>query len=88
MPFPFDFCELAGPAFHNVHFNMRGFQPCEQCPFDSDDDGQVGAFALANLLGAWGACDGDACLCVDANADGHVDAFDLANLLGVWGPCQ
>ena len=71
-----------------MHFNMRGFQPCEQCPFDSDGDGQVGAFDLANLLGAWGACDGDECLCVDADADGQVDAFDLANLLGVWGPCQ
>ena len=67
---------------------MRGFQPCEQCPFDSDDDGQVGASDLANLLGAWGECAGDECLCVDANADGQVDAFDLANLLGAWGPCQ
>lgn len=88
VPFPADFCQGVGPAFHNMHFNMRGFQPCEQCPFDVDDDGQVGAFDLANLLGAWGECAGDACLCVDANADGQVDAFDLANLLGSWGPCQ
>ncbi|MCH8881300.1 MAG: hypothetical protein IID34_15645 [Planctomycetes bacterium] len=87
-PFPFDFCESAGPEFQAMHFNMRGFQPCEQCPFDSNDDGQVGPFDLANLLGAWGECAGDECLCVDADADGQVDAFDLANLLGVWGPCQ
>lgn len=88
VPFPADLCGPWGPAFQAMHFNMRGFQPCEQCPFDSDDDGQVGASDLANLLGAWGECAGDECLCVDANADGQVDAFDLANLLGAWGPCE
>lgn len=88
VPFPVDSCETAGDTFRNMHFNIRGFQPCEKCPFDSDDDGQVGASDLGNLLGAWGECAGDECLCVDADADGHVDAFDLANLLGAWGPCQ
>ena len=88
VPLPVDFCAALGPEFQAMHFSMRGFQPCEQCPFDVNDDGQVGAFDLANLLGAWGECAGDECLCVDADADGQVDAFDLANLLGVWGPCQ
>lgn len=88
VPFPVDFCAPLGPEFQAMHFNMHGFQPCEQCPFDSNDDGEVGAFDLANLLGAWGECAGEQCLCVDTDADGQVDAFDLANLLGTWGPCS
>jgi hypothetical protein len=86
-PFPVDFCASGSEVFRNVHFNIRGFQPCEQCPFDSNYDAQVDASDLANLLGAWGECIEDECLCVDANADGQVDAVDLANLLGAWGPC-
>ena len=56
------------------------------CPSDFDDDGAVGAFDLAFLLGAWGPCP-KACP-ADLNNDGAVGAFDLAQLLGHWGPCQ
>ena len=61
-----------------------GTDQCDSCPWDMDDDGSVGAFDLAQLLGAWGT---NPCGPPDFNRDGDVDAFDLANLLGHWGPC-
>jgi len=54
------------------------------CPADFNNDGDVGAFDLAQLLGAWGQNKGHP---ADFNQDGQVDAFDLAMLLGSWGPC-
>ncbi len=54
-------------------------------PADLDQDGQVGAFDLALLLGSWGPCL-DECDCpADFDGDGTVGAFDLATLLGSWG---
>jgi hypothetical protein len=41
----------------------------------------VDAADLAQLLAAWGECDGCA---EDLNGDGAVDAADLAVLLGAW----
>jgi len=59
---------------------------CGDCPTDVDGDGDVNAFDLANLLGAWGpVTPGSACL--DADDSGFIEAFDLAVLLGAWGPC-
>ncbi len=59
---------------------------CGDCPTDVDGDGDVNAFDLANLLGAWGpVTPGSACL--DADENGFIEAFDLAVLLGAWGPC-
>ena len=59
---------------------------CGDCPTDVDGDGDVNAFDLANLLGAWGpVTPGSACL--DADDSGFIEAFDLAVLLGSWGPC-
>ncbi|MCH8851067.1 MAG: hypothetical protein IID41_00280 [Planctomycetes bacterium] len=49
-----------------------------------DGDGQVEAFDLAMLLGAWGPCEG---CTTDFNGDGVVDAADLAQVLGAWGMC-
>ena len=55
------------------------------CLGDLDSSGEVGAFDLAVLLGAWGPCENCP---ADLNGDGLVGAFDLALLLGAWGPCQ
>lgn len=62
-------------------------------PADLDADGDVDAFDLAQLLGAWGACpepctEGvSTCECrADFDNDCAVSAFDLATLLGSWGP--
>ncbi|MCZ6654104.1 MAG: endonuclease, partial [Planctomycetota bacterium] len=54
------------------------------CPQDLDGDGQVEAFDLAIVLGAWGPCEGCP---TDFNGDGVVNAFDLAQVLGAWGEC-
>ncbi|MCH8967880.1 MAG: choice-of-anchor D domain-containing protein [Planctomycetes bacterium] len=55
-------------------------------PADLDQNGQVGAFDLALLLGSWGPCL-DECDCpADLDGNGMVGAFDLAILLGSWGP--
>ncbi len=52
---------------------------------DLNDDGEVGAFDLALLLGNWGPCaDLDDCP-ADLNGDGTVGPADLAILLGNWG---
>ncbi len=64
------------------------------CFADFDHDGQVGAFDLAVLLGAWGPCP-DPCVpeepsdtCpADLDQYCNVGPFDLALLLGAWGPC-
>ncbi len=62
-------------------------------PADFDKDCDVGAFNLAQLLGAWGPCPkpcepGDPGGTCPADLDGDCDvgAFDLALLLGSWGP--
>ncbi|MCH8853148.1 MAG: hypothetical protein IID41_10925, partial [Planctomycetes bacterium] len=57
------------------------------CPADLNDDGVVGAFDLAFLLGAWGPCPAEGLCCADQGKDGQVGPLDLANLLGAWGPC-
>ncbi len=54
------------------------------CPADFDDDGAVGPFDLAFLLGHWGPNPGHP---ADLDADGTVGPPDLAILLGDWGPC-
>ena len=64
------------------------------CPADSDNDCDVGAADLAELLAAWGLCPGfcepgdpaDTCL-ADFDGDCDVDAADLAELLSAWGAC-
>ncbi len=49
---------------------------------DLNCDGQVGAGDLAQLLAAWGPCDGCS---QDLDGDGNVGASDLAILLAAWG---
>ena len=87
-----------------IHANISGngsntyaFQVFEasSCPADLDGNGNVGAFDLALLLGAWGPCaepcePGDPSTTCAADLDGNcqIEAFDLALLLGTWGPCS
>ena len=52
----------------------------------SDGSGDMEAFDLAILLGAWGPVTPDS-VCLDAGDDGIIGAFDLAVVLGAWGPC-
>ena len=54
------------------------------CPWDLDDDGAVGPFDLAFLLGFWGPNPDHP---ADLDSDGEVGPFDLALLLGNWGSC-
>ncbi|MCH8963377.1 MAG: hypothetical protein IIB58_00330 [Planctomycetes bacterium] len=54
------------------------------CLADLDQNGTVGPFDLALLLGSWGPNPGNP---ADFNGDGTIDAADLANLLASWGPC-
>ncbi len=63
--------------------SIFGFGP-PPCPADLDGDGNVGAFDLAILLGAWGP---DPQGVVDLDGDGNVGASDYAIVLGSWGPC-
>ena len=55
------------------------------CPADFDDNGAVGPFDLAILLGNWGPNPNHP---ADLDADGTVGPADLALLLGNWGPCE
>lgn len=52
------------------------------CAADLDGSGVVNGLDLANLLGAWGRCEG-----CDADLDGSgvVNGIDLAMLLSAWG---
>ncbi|MCZ6651765.1 MAG: hypothetical protein O7D91_01915 [Planctomycetota bacterium] len=60
----------------------------QPCPADLDDDGQINAADLAQLLGSWGQCDDCYDCPADFNDDCAVNAADLAVLLGSWGPCS
>ncbi len=55
-----------------------------RCPADIDDNGNVGPFDLALLLGNWGPNPGHP---ADIDGNGDVGPFDMALLLGHWGPC-
>ena len=69
----------------SLNGTTQGPSPLEaDCVGDIDTDGDVDAFDLAMLLGAWGPNPGNP---GDFDGDGDVDAFDLAMLLGSWGPC-
>ena len=55
---------------------------CVACAADLDNDGNVAASDLSNLLGAWGSA------AADLDGDGTTAASDLALLLGSWGACD
>ncbi len=82
-------CDACEPTTTNFVPNCgspRGTNPaCELCcPWDLNDDGDVGPADLAILLDAWGANPGSP---ADFNCDDVVDAADLAELLDHWGAC-
>ena len=55
------------------------------CPEDFDNDGAVGPYDLAFLLGFWGPNPGHP---ADLDCDETVGPQDLALLLGNWGACK
>ena len=60
------------------------------CIADLDENGIVGGFDLAILLGKWGLASTDrACLTLtpDLDGDGEVGGTDLAIVLANWGSC-
>ena len=61
---------------------------CPDCPGDLDDNGEIEAFDLALVLGAWGPCPAPPqdC-CEDLDCSGDVGAGDTAIVLGNWGLC-
>ncbi|MDI9404885.1 MAG: hypothetical protein QM516_13530 [Limnohabitans sp.] len=60
---------------------IRVEPPANNCPADFNDDGNVGADDLAQLLSAWGTS------AADLDGDGDTGASDLAILLSSWGAC-
>ncbi|MCH7925185.1 MAG: hypothetical protein IIC51_06590 [Planctomycetes bacterium] len=67
-----------------VDMGAYEFQVVSSCPWDLDDDGDVGVKDLLILLGAWGPCKGCP---ADFDDSGDVGVKDLLILLGAWGPC-
>ncbi len=55
------------------------------CPWDLDDDGNVGFTDLLILLDAWGPIPTPSP--PDFDGDGNVGFTDLLELLANWGPC-
>ncbi len=82
--------QIVGLAY-DADFDGHAFLLTPCVPADIDCDGSVGAFDLAQLLGAWGQCPepctpGAAETCpADFDHDCQVTAADLAQLLGNWG---
>ncbi len=62
--------------------NPLNCTPAADNPFDLDEDGSVGPGDLAQLLAAWGPCEGCP---ADFDGDGMVGPSDLAGLLANWG---
>ena len=54
------------------------------CPWDLDDDGEVGITDFLDLLGAWGPNPGHP---ADFDGDDEVGITDFLALLGNWGQC-
>ncbi|MEE9295365.1 MAG: proprotein convertase P-domain-containing protein, partial [Phycisphaerae bacterium] len=59
-------------------------EPPNQCPWDLDDDGNVGVPDLLELILAWGTDPGGP---PDFNGDGDVGVPDLLELILNWGAC-
>ena len=57
------------------------------CPWDLDNNNDVGVKDLLILLGAWGPCPKKGDCPADLVVDGVVGVKDLLFLLGAWGPC-
>lgn len=60
---------------------------CPDCPGDLNNDGEIEAFDLALVLGAWGPCPSQGDCCKDLDCSGGVGAGDSAIVLANWGLC-
>ena len=58
------------------------------CPWDLDDDGNVGVGDLLALFALWGPCPGVPGCPGDFNSDGAVGVGDMLILFANWGPCS
>jgi hypothetical protein len=58
--------------------------PTNDCPADTNTDGNVNVTDLLAVIGAWGTCAGCP---ADTNNDGQVNVTDLLAVIGAWGPC-
>lgn len=72
-----------GPAINIGDYESESIPACVFA--DLDDNGVVGGFDLAIMLGSWGPCSGCP---ADINGDGRVDAADIGLLFIAWGPCE
>ncbi len=54
------------------------------CPWDADDDDQVGISEFLEILGRWGEPE---CGPPDFDGDGNIGIEDFLLVLGHWGPC-
>ena len=57
----------------------------DTCPWDLDDNNDVGIGDLLVLLAAWGPC--KVCPPADFDGNGNVGIGDLLVLLAMWGSC-
>jgi hypothetical protein len=63
---------------------IPGVNPCIECPGDTDNDGDVDADDLTNVILQWGST----CPCnADVDNDNDVDADDLTIVILNWGSC-
>ncbi|MEE9294181.1 MAG: hypothetical protein V3W34_04330 [Phycisphaerae bacterium] len=64
--------------------NIQAWQEGDPCPWDLDDDGNVGVPDLLELILLWGTDPGGP---PDFNGDGDVGVPDLLELILNWGAC-
>ena len=63
---------------------LARWQGCISCPWDLDEDSDVGIIDFLALLLLWGTYPGGP---PDFDGDGGVGSTDFQALLGAWGPC-
>ncbi len=74
-------------GFHGdgrLFLEYLSFDSQPPCPWDLDDNNEVGVGDLLLLLAAWGPCKGCP---ADFDGNGSVGASNLLALLANWGPC-
>jgi len=76
------FCSIVGCLADNCI--SRFPEECAFCPWDLDDDGEVGITDFLDLLDDWGT---DPFGAPDFDGDGDVGVTDFLDLLVYWGPC-
>ena len=80
-----DECEIAAGTLPDK--NGNGIPDECECPWDLDNNNDVGVGDLLILLAAWGVCDDPADCPADFDNTNAVGIVDLLALLANWGPC-